>query len=78
MGKDRAGSHARRPDAGAAVVVEGAEAAIVAGFPWAGFDIDVVGVEDNFGNAPLDALMARGGYERIGRIGVDNFYRRPA
>ncbi len=58
--------------------VEGAEAAIVAGFPWAGFDIDVVGVEDNFGNAPLDALMARGGYERIARIGVDNFYRRPA
>ena len=58
--------------------VEGAEWEILSAFPFREYRIDVLGVEDNFGNFPLDRLnrlMATHGFERVGRIGTDNFYR---
>jgi FkbM family methyltransferase len=55
--------------------VEGAELAILNAFPFARYSIDVIGVEDNFGNPELDALIRRNGFRFLQRIGPDRFYR---
>jgi FkbM family methyltransferase len=57
--------------------VEGAECEIFSVFPFGEFDIDVIGVEDNYGRPALAAIFERAGYQKIGRIGPDDFYRRP-
>lgn len=56
--------------------VEGAEENILRAFPWDKFDIDVLGVEDNFGNVELDALIQQAGYQFLKKVGHDRMYRR--
>lgn len=56
--------------------VEGAEMAILSVFPFEKFNIDVLGVEDNFGNAALDELIRKNGFEFLQKVGPDRMYRR--
>jgi FkbM family methyltransferase len=58
------------------VDVEGAELPILSVFPFEDFDVDVFGIENNFGNEAIARLMVSNGYAKIGRVGVDDFYRR--
>jgi FkbM family methyltransferase len=55
--------------------VEGAELAILKVFPFQRYAIDVIGVEDNFGNAALDALIRSHGFGFLKTVGSDRFYR---
>jgi FkbM family methyltransferase len=55
--------------------VEGAELAILKAFPFARYSIDVLGVEDNFGNPELDALLRANGFNFLQKVGSDRFYR---
>ena len=55
--------------------VEGAELAILKAFPFARYSIDVLGVEDNFGNPELDMLLRRHGFRFLRTVGPDRFYR---
>ena len=57
--------------------IEGAEAVALKPFPFADFAIDVISVENNFGRPEIDPIMGRAGYAKIGRVGNDDFYRRP-
>lgn len=56
--------------------VEGAELKILSVFPFEKFNIDVLGVEDNFGNEELDALIKRNGFQFLQKVGPDRMYRR--
>jgi len=59
--------------------VEGSEFDVLSVFPFAEFDIDVIGVEDNSGaNEALRTLLASNGYRHLARVGVDEFWRRGA
>lgn len=58
------------------VDVEGAEVAIFRAFPFAEFDIDVIGIENNWNRPDLDAILLPSGYEKIARVGIDDMYRR--
>jgi FkbM family methyltransferase len=55
--------------------VEGAELALLKVFPFARHSIDVLGVEDNFGNPDLDALLRANGFRFLQTVGSDRFYR---
>lgn len=55
--------------------VEGAELAILKVFPFARYSIDVLGVEDNFGNPELDVLLRAYGFRFLQKVGSDRFYR---
>jgi FkbM family methyltransferase len=55
--------------------VEGAELAILKAFPFRRYAIDVIGVEDNYGNAELDALIRGNGFRFLKTVGSDRFYR---
>ena len=55
--------------------VEGAELAILKVFPFPRYSIDVIGVEDNYGNAELDVLIRGNGFRFLKTIGPDRFYR---
>lgn len=55
--------------------VEGAELKILSVFPFEKFNIDVLGVEDNFGNVELDALIQSRGYQFLQKVGPDRMYR---
>jgi FkbM family methyltransferase len=57
------------------VDVEGAELAILKVFPFARYSIDIIGVEDNFGNPELDAIIRRNGFRFLQTVGPDRFYR---
>ncbi len=57
--------------------VEGAEAAILSVFPFDQYGVDVFGVENNWGGTAVGEIMTAHGYAKIGRVGVDDFYRRP-
>lgn len=56
--------------------VEGAEQKILSVFPFERFNIDVLGVEDNFGNEALDDLILRNGFDFLQKVGPDRMYRR--
>lgn len=56
--------------------VEGAEPAILRVFPFADFDIDVLGIENNWERPELAPIMLAAGYQKIARVGVDDFWRR--
>jgi FkbM family methyltransferase len=58
--------------------VEGAEAAILGPFllDFADFAIDVVDVENNYGEPAAGALMAAAGYRKIATLGINDIYRR--
>lgn len=58
--------------------VEGAEAAVLRAFPFAEFPVDVIGVENSWHRPEIDAILLPAGYEKIGRVGSDDFYRRAA
>ena len=55
--------------------VEGAELAILKVFPFQRYAIDVIGVEDNFGNPELDRIMIGNGFRFLQTVGPDRFYR---
>lgn len=57
--------------------LEGAEPAVLRPFPFASVSIDVIGVENNYGDVQVREILAAAGYEKIGRVGPDDFYRRP-
>ncbi len=54
---------------------EGSELAILKVFPFSKFSIDILGVEDNFGNAALDDLIQRNGFRFLRKCGPDRMYR---
>lgn len=56
--------------------VEGAELKILQAFPFENYSIDVLGVEDNFGNQALDTLIRSKGYRFLQKVGPDRMYRR--
>ena len=56
--------------------LEGAEWSVLSVFPFDEFHIDVIGVEDNFGNAKLADLLASNGYTHLARVGQDEIWRR--
>jgi FkbM family methyltransferase len=56
--------------------VEGSELAVLSVLDWEGFDIDVIGVEDNFGDPELAELIRSHGYEHLARVGVDEIWRK--
>lgn len=56
--------------------VEGAERDILSVFPFAKYDITLIGVEDNYGDPALDRLITDNGYEFLRQIGPDRFYWR--
>jgi len=58
--------------------VEGAEPTILRHFPFAEFDIDIIGVENNWQRFETASILCRVGYRMLARIGVDDFYRRSA
>lgn len=58
------------------VDVEGAEGAIFSIFPFDCFDIDVIGVENNWMKPDVENILSKAGYRKLTRIGVDDFYRR--
>ena len=55
--------------------VEGAELALLKVFPFTRYSIDLLGVEDNFGNPELDALLRANGFRFLQTVGSDRFYR---
>ena len=55
--------------------VEGAELALLKVFPFQRYSIDVLGVEDNFGNPELDELICSNGFRFLQTLGPDRFYR---
>jgi FkbM family methyltransferase len=55
--------------------VEGAELKILSGFPFNKYKIDVIGVEDNFGNPVLDDLLTSNGFKFLQKVGPDRMYR---
>jgi len=59
--------------------VEGAEATVLAPFlarGFADFAIDVVDVENNYGEPLVEALMAAAGYRKIATLAINDIYRR--
>ena len=58
--------------------VEGAEPRILRDFPFGKFDIDIIGVENNWQRLEAASILGKAGYRMIARIGVDDFYRRSA
>ena len=58
--------------------VEGAEQKILQVFPFQRYVIDVLGVEDNFGNQELDDLIQQNGFRFLRKVGPDRMYRRIA
>jgi FkbM family methyltransferase len=56
--------------------VEGAEAAILGALDFGKFAIDVVDVENNWGEPAVEALMAAAGYRKIATLGINDIYRR--
>lgn len=56
--------------------VEGAETRILKAFPFDKYDIDVIGVEDNFGNPKLAEILTKAGYKHLARVGVDEFFQK--
>jgi FkbM family methyltransferase len=57
--------------------LEGAELTVLNLFPFDAFDIDVIGVENNYGDSRVASILDAANYEQIGRVGPDDFYRRP-
>ncbi|MDE2020333.1 MAG: FkbM family methyltransferase [Patescibacteria group bacterium] len=57
--------------------LEGAEPTVLKPFPFNAMEIDVIGVENNYGDERVQAILGAAGYEKIGRVGPDDFYRRP-
>jgi FkbM family methyltransferase len=57
------------------VDVEGAELAVLKAFPFQRYSIDIIGVEDNFGNPELDELIRKNGFYFLQTVGPDRFYR---
>lgn len=55
--------------------VEGAELKILSAFPFGKYEIDVIGVEDNFGNPALDELLVANGFKFLQKVGPDRMYR---
>ncbi len=55
--------------------VEGAELKILSVFPFEKFSIDILGVEDNFGNQELDNLIQSKGFRFLGKCGPDRMYQ---
>ncbi len=56
--------------------VEGAELAILQVFDFAAFDIDVIEVENNYGEPEVGALMLANGYRKIHTLEINDIYRR--
>ena len=56
--------------------LEGAELAVLEKFPFDVFHIDMIGVEDNFGNKALAELLSHRGYAHLARVGQDEMWRR--
>ncbi len=56
--------------------VEGAELAILGEFPFADFDIDVIEVENNYGERFVEAVMAGNNYSKIHTLEINDIYRR--
>jgi FkbM family methyltransferase len=57
--------------------IEGAEERVLSVFPFAEFDVDVLVVENNFGNQNLDAILTQAGYLMIQKLGVSFVWRKP-
>lgn len=56
--------------------VEGAEMKVLADFPFERFNINVLSVEDNFGNLRLDDLIRQNGFRFLRKVGPDRVYQR--
>ena len=56
--------------------MEGAELRVLSAFDFDKYKIDVIGVEDNYGNAELAELLKARGYEHLARVGVDEMWKR--
>jgi FkbM family methyltransferase len=58
--------------------VEGAEVALLAPFlpDFDYFDIDVLDVENNYGEPVVETLMMAAGYRKIAMLGINDIYRR--
>jgi FkbM family methyltransferase len=56
--------------------LEGAELDVLRKFPFDVFTVDVIGVEDNFGNKALYDLLTQRGFEHLARVGQDEMWRR--
>lgn len=53
---------------------EGSELAILKVFPFEKYEIEIIGVEDNFDNRELDGLIKSKGFTFLAKIGYDRFY----
>ncbi len=56
--------------------VEGAELAILGQFNFGEFDIDVIEVENNYGDRAVEGLMGVNGYRKIHTLEINDIYRR--
>lgn len=56
--------------------VEGAEQAILNGIDWKRHRFDLISLEDNFNEDVGAGTLSTNGYEKICRIGADNFWGR--
>ena len=56
--------------------IEGAEYAALKEFPFASYDIDVIDIENNYGDTKVPELMLKNGYEKITTIGINDIYRK--
>jgi len=56
--------------------VEGAEFAILNAFDFDSFDIDIIEIENNYGETAVEALMSASGYRKIHTLEINDIYRR--
>lgn len=56
--------------------IEGMEFKVLSAFPFEKYDIEIMEIEDNFGNYPIEALMILKGFTKINRMGVSDIYRK--
>jgi len=56
--------------------IEGAEFAALSALDFDYFDIDVLDVENNYGEPAIEALLNPAGYRKIATLGVNDIYRR--
>lgn len=56
--------------------IEGAEYAALKGFNFRAFDIDVISIENNYGDERLRNLLASAKFDWIHRLGGDDIYRK--
>lgn len=55
--------------------VEGAELLVLRGLVRDLFEIDIIEVENNYGGAAVETLLAEHGYEKFHTIDINDFYR---